>query len=209
MTPNWTWTLNNQKHSMYTKHLYQRPKFWSFRSTTSRFQIQSFQKSEMHWVTSDLLWTLNIKMSPVYTKYLPLRHIFCSVLLYDQPFSRYKFEENQNMISKMSLPNNGRLTLKHTVSHKYNTPLMYIPALLSCFLLCWTLFYSSNQQWASIRCPSVKPISQNPSSRLIAKLLERYLLTTPFFFFSKFCIFDFWWFCFVFVNMGLCGIKKT
>ncbi len=28
-TPNWTWTLNSQKHSTYTKHLPLRPKFWS------------------------------------------------------------------------------------------------------------------------------------------------------------------------------------
>ena len=29
MTPNWTWTLNSQKYTIYTKYLPLRPKFWS------------------------------------------------------------------------------------------------------------------------------------------------------------------------------------
>ncbi len=35
MTPNWTWTLNNQKYSIYTNYF---PHFRPFHSTISRFQ---------------------------------------------------------------------------------------------------------------------------------------------------------------------------
>ena len=38
MTPSWTWTLNNQQYSIYTKYLPWDPNFGPFRSTISRFR---------------------------------------------------------------------------------------------------------------------------------------------------------------------------
>ncbi len=38
MIPNWTWTLNSQKYSMYTKYLPWCPNFGPFRSTASGFR---------------------------------------------------------------------------------------------------------------------------------------------------------------------------
>ena len=46
MTPSWTWRLNSQKYSIYTKYLPLSPKFHPLRSTTSRFRDTRLSKIE-------------------------------------------------------------------------------------------------------------------------------------------------------------------
>ena len=55
MTPNWTWTLNSQRYSTYTKCLPLRPNFGRFRSTISRFRDTRSSKKEMPRMTPN--WT--------------------------------------------------------------------------------------------------------------------------------------------------------
>ena len=92
--PNWTWTLNSQKYSIYTKYSL-RPKFWSvslYNELFTRYNIhvQGHQKSEKQRMTPNWTWTLNIQKYSIYTKYLPMRPRFWSVSLYDQRSPRYR-----------------------------------------------------------------------------------------------------------------------
>ena len=63
----------------------------------SRYKVVCWKsgKSEMHQMTPEWSWTLNSQKYPVYMKYLPPRAKYWSILLYGQPFSRYKVAENR------------------------------------------------------------------------------------------------------------------
>ena len=56
------------------------------------FEIQVL---EMHWMTPECPWAVKCQKYPVYTEYSPPRPKFHYVSLYGQPFSRYRFFENQ------------------------------------------------------------------------------------------------------------------
>ena len=89
VTPNWTWTLNSQKYSIYTKDLPQRPKFWvRFTLCVAVSEIQCQQNMEMHRMTPNWTWTFDSQKYTVYMTYLPLGPKFWSVFLYDLPFPR-------------------------------------------------------------------------------------------------------------------------
>ncbi len=71
MTPNWTWTLNNDKYCAGTKN--SGVKFWSILlhdDWYSRYKVA--RNSEMHRMTPKWTWTLNSPKNSIYTKYLPL-----------------------------------------------------------------------------------------------------------------------------------------
>ena len=60
MTPNWTWTLDSQKYSVYTKYLpVSKGPFWvHFALQLAVSDIQGRQKLEMYRMTPK--WTLTI-----------------------------------------------------------------------------------------------------------------------------------------------------
>ena len=90
MTPNWTWILNRQKYSIYTKYLTRGPNCGPFRSTTSRFRDTRSSKIGNPPSDSKLNLTTYSKKYPIYNTYLPLRSKFWSVSHYDQRFPRYR-----------------------------------------------------------------------------------------------------------------------
>ncbi len=80
VTPNWTWTLNSQKYSIYTKYLAQRPKLWPVSLYDYPFsEIPGHQKRDVHRMTPNWTWTLDSQKYPVYTKDLTPRPKFWSV----------------------------------------------------------------------------------------------------------------------------------
>ncbi len=87
MTPNWTWRLNSQKYSIYTKclpHEAQILDCFTLRLAISEIQhVQDWRKSEMHRMTPNWTWRINSKKYFIYTKYLPPRPKYWSVSLYD------------------------------------------------------------------------------------------------------------------------------
>ena len=59
MNPNWTWTLNSQNYSRYTKYLPPRPKYWSvslYDYPFLRYNILGRQKSEIHRMSPNWIW---------------------------------------------------------------------------------------------------------------------------------------------------------
>ncbi len=57
------------------------------------FEIQGCpksEKSEVHWMTSKWTWLLNSQKYFAQIEYLSPKNKFCSVLLYNKPFSRYR-----------------------------------------------------------------------------------------------------------------------
>ena len=65
----------------------------------------------MHRIASP--WTLNGKNYPVYTNYLPRKPWFWSVLLYDQPFSRYPTFYNSPMTTMSNGQNKNKKKQKN------------------------------------------------------------------------------------------------
>ncbi len=76
MTPNWTWTHNGQKYSIYTKYLPLSPNLVHFALWLAVPEIQGRQKSEVYQMIPNLTLTLNNQKYSVYTKYLPRRPNF-------------------------------------------------------------------------------------------------------------------------------------
>ncbi len=69
---------------------------FALRLTVSEIKhVQCHQISEMHQMTSNCTWTVNSQKYSIYTAYLPPRPTFSSILLYDQPFPRYKVAKNR------------------------------------------------------------------------------------------------------------------
>ncbi len=88
MTPNWTWTLNSQKYSMYTKYLPLRPKFWSVSLYDQLFLRHNMYKigenrKSTEWLQTDLEHLTVKRTLYIYTKYLTVRLKFWSISLYD------------------------------------------------------------------------------------------------------------------------------
>ena len=89
LTPNWTWTLNNQKCFIYTRYLAQALKFGQFCSTTSCFL--DTRSSKIGNALNDPKYN---SQKYFYIHYLPQRPKVWSASAYDQRFSRYKVAEN-------------------------------------------------------------------------------------------------------------------
>ncbi len=83
------WTLNCQ-----CAHWIPIPKAPILLYNQPFFETPSCGKFEMDRMSSDWPWILICDKYPVHTEYLPPKPKFSSVLLYDQPFSRYKVVEN-------------------------------------------------------------------------------------------------------------------
>ena len=89
-------TLKSTLHTLNTYS--QGPNFGSFRSTVSRFRDTTCTRSaKIGNAPNDpkLNLTLNSQKYAIYTMTYPLRSKFSSVLLYDQPFPRYKIVKNR------------------------------------------------------------------------------------------------------------------
>ncbi len=101
----WNWILNCQL--VCTLSTYPRgPKFDRFHSTSSHFRGTRLSKigrnignAQHISLTSNWLWTLCCPQSTLYTKYLHHRPTFWSVLLYDQPFWRYRTFNNSHWLT--------------------------------------------------------------------------------------------------------------
>ncbi len=76
-------------------HTYPRgPTLHPFLSTTCRFRDRAL-KFETPWTISDWSCTLNCQKCPLYAEYLLSMLNFSPILLYDQPFSRYKVAQSR------------------------------------------------------------------------------------------------------------------
>ncbi len=95
----------------------QRPEFHSvslYDQCFFFFQIQGCGKSAMHRMTPQWPQTHNCRKYLVYTEYSSMGPKFHSLLLYDQPFSRYNIVKNRKCIE---WPQNdlNHLTVKSTL----------------------------------------------------------------------------------------------
>ncbi len=106
----WTdWTV---KSTPYTLSNYPEAQMWQFCSTTRHFRDTRLLKiGKIGNVLIDLRLTLDTWQSKVYTYQAPPRPKFGSVLLFDQPFLRYKVVEN--LKNSKFTQNELRITLSY------------------------------------------------------------------------------------------------
>ncbi len=99
------YTLNTHRWAQISLHFSLRP---------ATFEIQGCWKLEMLRMIPEWPKPLKYQNYPVYTEYSQPRRKFHSVSLYNQPFSRYKFVENQKC-TEWHQNHLNHLTVKSTV----------------------------------------------------------------------------------------------